>query len=250
MLSSDEIKTMITALGTGIGKDDFDVAKLRYHKLIIMCDADVDGSHIRTLILTFFYRQMGEIIRRGYLYIAQPPLYKVSHGKSETYLKDDREYQAFLVDRIKDAWELEIGRTATATGERRRRPADRRAAGRFLEKIERLPRRTWTGSCRAAIRRTRSRSRCGTAIRDKASLSDRERLAQVARSMIEASGSASVGSARTRSTARASSASEPARRRRPRDADRLEPGDQRRVPRAWRTTSSACEAIAARPASP
>jgi DNA gyrase subunit B len=180
VLTSEEIKTIIAALGTGIGHEDFDVARLRYHKLVIMCDADVDGSHIRTLILTFFFRQMRELIDRGHLFIAQPPLYRVSQGKTSTYLKDDREYRQFLSERIREGSELSVD----TDGIEHSWKAD--DLSRFLEQadalrddLSRLATRGYAAEAIALV--------VASGINDKAGLADPERLAELAQ-RLEAAG--------------------------------------------------------------
>jgi DNA gyrase subunit B len=142
MLSSEEIRALIQCLGTGIGTEEFDPAKVRYHKIIIMTDADVDGSHIRTLLLTFFYRQMQELIDRGHVYIAQPPLYKVTRKKTEVYLKDDAELSRYLLDRVEDEFRVVVG----ASGQELSGPALRQAilhAEDWLKTLDQLQRRGW-----------------------------------------------------------------------------------------------------------
>src|SRR5688500_15257276 len=133
MLGSDEIKTMIAALGCGIGTEDFDLGKLRYHRVIIMTDADVDGSHIRTLLLTFFYRQMTALIDRGHVYIAQPPLFRAKRGRNETYIKDERELEAFLIRRAVESRGVRLADGSELFGEALERHIQRMTAYRKLQ---------------------------------------------------------------------------------------------------------------------
>lgn len=139
MLSSQEITTLITALGTGIGTDHFDIAKLRYHKIIIMTDADVDGSHIRTLLLTFFYRQMAEIINKGYLYIAQPPLFRARKGKQVRYLKNEAAMQDFLVEGASKSAKIKLGDDTFIEGEHLRNFLT--SLNSFLDRLSMVQRR-------------------------------------------------------------------------------------------------------------
>jgi DNA gyrase subunit B len=175
-LASEEIRNIIAALGTGVGADDFSVAKLRYHRIILMCDADVDGSHIRTLLLTFFYRQMKELIERGHLYIAQPPLYKAKHGKSERYLKDEPALDAYLMERAVENRRVRLASGQEIEGTKLVRLLERLVSvGNLLDMIERK------GTPRSLVERL-----LRAQVKDADAFSDKARLLELIRPIREA----------------------------------------------------------------
>ena len=174
MLESAEIRTMITALGTGVGtgedNEGFDLEKLRYHKVVIMTDADVDGSHIRTLLLTFFFRQMEEMVNQGHIYIAQPPLYRVVDNKKEIYVKDEASMRVILLERACAALKLTVEPTgAELSGQRLVKHMENLSA--YLDHMERLKRRGWLAPALAALLKAR--------VRDKRVFADPEKIGEV-----------------------------------------------------------------------
>jgi DNA gyrase subunit B len=176
MLENAEIRTMITALGTSVGPEDFDLSKLRYHKVVIMTDADVDGSHIRTLLLTFFFRQMEELVKQGYLYIAQPPLYRIVDNKKEIYIKDEASMRVLLLERACKALKLKIQATgAELSGQKLIKHMDNLSA--YLEHTERLKRRGWPAPALAALLKAR--------VRDKKVFADKQRIDELASFLAE-----------------------------------------------------------------
>jgi DNA gyrase subunit B len=182
MLSSDEIKTMIAALGCGIGSEDFDVEKLRYHRVIIMTDADVDGSHIRTLLLTFFYRQMSQLIDRGHIYIAQPPLFRAKRGRTETYIKNEQELDAYLVRRAVESRVVRLADGSELVGEQLERYLQRSIAYRKL--LQHVTRRGHPAAIVSALLQGEAR--------DKSFFEQRERLEVIAARMTTPSRTVSV----------------------------------------------------------
>ena len=181
MLSSDEIKTMIAALGCGIGKEDFDIAKLRYHRVIIMTDADVDGSHIRTLLLTFFYRQMKELVENGYIYIAQPPLFRAKRGRSEQFIRDERALESWLMKRAVESRTVILPDGTQMAGEALEHRLEKLIAFRkYLQIVERR------GPSREVIMAVLDRSI------DKAFFADRARVEELAAVLTTAQRTATV----------------------------------------------------------
>ena len=173
MLGSDEIKTMIAALGCGIGQEDFDVTKQRYHRVIIMTDADVDGSHIRTLLLTFFYRQMRPLIELGYIYIAQPPLFRAKRGKSEVFIRDERALETWLMKRAVESRVVVLPDGTEMSGEELEQRLEKLIAFRkYLQIVERR------GPSRDVVQGLLERD-----ARDKGFFADRERVEAFAQAL-------------------------------------------------------------------